>query len=343
MLTGHPPSLFRLAAASLAALLVYGCQRREPLEHAGESVVLRAVLMPYISFAPMLLAQEAGAFQAQGLVVEWVRLVRSADALASLAGGQLDVAGGGISPGLVSLVARGTRVRLVASKGMVPESGCGGSWTLTARRGVASPPEGLRGATVAVDQTLFTQMFVDRTLEHYGLPDGAIRRVERPPQGSLEALAKGVFDYCLISDPELTRGRGRGVLGPVIETSAVLPPIDLSFVYFGPSLLERRPDLGTRFLMAYVQGVARYTEGKTEGNVRALARATGLEEDLVREICWPPIRPGAVVDRDSVAMTLEHALARGRIEPGVSVDDLVDPRPLIRAQEALLQAVPGPR
>lgn len=322
-----PASRLCVASVLVAAALATTCRAPEPAAPKTPRT-LKVVMLPYSSFAPLIVAKERGFFERQGLDIEWVRLERSPESLPSLSQGRLDVVAGGLSAGLVNMVSQGAPIRLVANKGMIPAAGCTGAVSLVGRKGLAPLPGSLRGARVSVQSLLFTELFLDRALEKYGIPQDQITRVDLPAPAILEALQKGLVDFAVTSEPRPTLGRRDGITGPVLDASAVLPNFDHGFILFGPNLLSEDPEAGRRFLVGYIEGVRAFREGKTPENVKVLAQAMQLEEGLLRDTCWMPLRDDLVVDVDSVKQFVEWTRKRGLLEGNPSAEQMIDIAPL---------------
>lgn len=89
-----------------------------------EPVKLKIVVLPYLSFAPLFIAQEAGYFAEQGLDVEFVKVSEGSDAFSLLIQGKLDVATGTVGINILNSIIRGGTVRIVADKGHIDPAGC---------------------------------------------------------------------------------------------------------------------------------------------------------------------------------------------------------------------------
>ena len=84
-----------------------------------EPVKLKVLSLPYISYAPLFIAQEDGYFAAQGLDVEFIRMDKTTDAIPALVQGQLDVASGLMEVNMLNAVAQNGNIRYVADKGFL--------------------------------------------------------------------------------------------------------------------------------------------------------------------------------------------------------------------------------
>src|SRR5262249_42328116 len=101
---------FRSTAAISVAALLTGCSKGESKPPV---TTLKVFVQPFLSHAPLLVAQEEGYFTEQGLQVEFVRMSDPAAAIPMLINGQLDVVPGGASPGVLNAITRGLPVRAV--------------------------------------------------------------------------------------------------------------------------------------------------------------------------------------------------------------------------------------
>jgi NitT/TauT family transport system substrate-binding protein len=129
----------------------------------------------------------------------------------------------------------------------------------------------------------------------------------------------------VLSEPWLTRARlsGQGVLWKAFDEAA--PGLPYTALIYGSTLLDERPDVGQRFMTAYLRAVRRMSQGKTARNVEVLAAATRLEPDLLRQACWPSARADGFVDDGSIqafqAWAFEQRLVDRMLPPSQLVDD----------------------
>jgi NitT/TauT family transport system substrate-binding protein len=304
-----------LAAVLLGAACAVGaaCGSQE----AATGRPLRVAVLPYLSFGPIFIAHDEGEFASVGLEVDLVRFGRSVEAIPALDRGDLDVAGGTLSLALFNAVARGSRVRIVADKGYVPRDGCAYSG-LVARRALGAEPrltrEGLRGLRIAADRTSYTGYYLDRMLASLGLGVDDVELVNVPDEILGDALDRGRVDLAHTTEPWLSRllSEGHGHLW--VSPKDVLPESQYAYVFFGPTLLERSPDTGYRFLEAYLRGVRRYLEGKTPRNLAILAARTGLGSEWLAAACWPGFRADGGIDPGSLGDFQRWGRSKGLLE-----------------------------
>ncbi len=339
------PVLPLVAAASLLlARGPGGASPPRPAAAPSAPVHLRVLSLRFLSFAPLAIARDEGFFRAQGLDVELVPLVSSADATPSLIRGDLDVASGVLKIADFNAIARGATLKFVADKDHFEPGACVGSAFVT-RPGfldgkAGDGPDRLRGARVATVPLHFIEYALETLLGQKGLSLADVRLARLPGSMVAEAFGAGSLDLGELSEPDLSRvlKSGRAVLWkPVRE---VLPGAQHAVVAFGPRLLGPDRDVGRRFLVAYLQGVRQYNRGKTPRNLDILAAETGVDRELLRAACWPSIRGDGKIDVASVLTFERWAVKRGALDAVVPPERFWDPSFADEAGKVL--GPPGP-
>ena len=295
-----------------------------------ERIHLRVLHERYLSFAPIAIARAEGFFRAQGLDVEWVVLPGSSNETApALIQGQLDVVVGILRIGTFNAIARGAPLRVVADKGHFEAGPCVPA-AFVARRafveaGSPDRPERLRGARVAARPLGFPEYLLEILLGRMGLALTDLRMIRIPEVMVAEAIANDSLDAGQLAEPDLTRvlKTGRAVVWKSVQE--ISPGAQLATVAFGPSLLERNREAGRRFMVAYLLGVRQYNRGKTDRNVAAISKETGLDPELVRDTCWQPIRADGQINVESVLDFQRWAVRRGALDAVVPPEKFWDP------------------
>lgn len=310
-----------LALVLLAAL---SCAKQEEQPRALTKVRLN--LNPTITYAPFVLAKEAGDFAAEGIDAEFVSLDPNS-ALLAATNGDLDVFSGGVRAGIFNMMRRGLPMRVVADKGHSEPGQCASEAFIAppamADR-IAQNGGALRGERIAMVRGGITELLIERLLEARRTKASEVTFVDLP-QGTSAAYRTNVDAIRYISDPHLTNAMHEGLAKIVATGEELLPGHQTTIMVYGKRLLRDDPALGRRFMRAYLRGVQRYNEGKTERNVAIISRYTKLDPEIVRRACWVTVASDGRIRPEAVQVTLEWARRRGYLDGEIRVEQWWDP------------------
>ena len=316
-------------ASGLVAILfamMVACERPE-IAPAGAPVKVRVMIQPYLGNAPILIALEEGYFAEQGLDVELITMNAVDMAVPLLINGDLDVIAGAAAPGVMNAVLRGVSIRAVAERGSYARDGCTRLAILTRpgllaqHAGRPGPPPIKRISLNPVAPMLYA---VDRVLASAGVDLDTLESVQIPDAAEIEALLEGRIDAAFTGEPWLTRAIERGAGEIWLRTEDVLPGEAYAFNFYGPRLLEREPDIGRRWMVAYLKGVHRFREGRTPETIALVARVTGEDPAMLARMCWPTFTPDGRVDPATIASYQRWAVEHGFIDPSAATVSLWD-------------------
>jgi NitT/TauT family transport system substrate-binding protein len=305
------------------ALLVAlaGCSRAD---HAAAGMPaprkLRVLLLPHVSWGPIMIADAEGFFKAEGLDVDLVRGLRAQESLAALVTDDIDVMPGPIRAGFLSAVAQGAKLRITAGQGELAPDGCT-YFGIVVRRGL-QPSSVTPIRRMRASQDGVTRFIVSRMLEPHHIELSAIETIQLPEAVLVSSLERGAIDAVAVSEPGLTRASKVGTVW--IKGQDVVPGFQWGVIAFGERLLGKDRETGMRFMRAYERGVAQYRTGKTARNVAIIAAATGDSEEITREACWPTFRAGSAIDWESIAQFQRWANAEGLMEHTLTRDQVWD-------------------
>jgi len=311
-------------ATFVASLLACGGAARE----APRAKVRVAVMLPYLTYAPIVLAQEGGDFEAQGLDVEFVSMRSSTGAVPLLISGDLDVLPAYLGPGLFNAIARGQDVRFVADGGRFATDGCT-HLALIGRVDVlqdGQPVSSRHDLSLSARAGQSSELFAERALEQAGFPLDRLRTVAIPNEAELAALEKGALDLAVMGSPWLPLPPTSTGVRILAREQDVLPGFQSTVLVYGPRLLEREPEVGKQFMVAYLEGLRRYNRGKTRENLEVLSRATGLDPGLLERTCWPPIGEDGRIDPGSIQEYQVWAARKGYLDQLLPERRWWDPR-----------------
>lgn len=255
-------------------------------EGDSQSIKLKMAAFPFLSIAPIFIAEEKGYFAEQGIEVAFVQLDSGAQALPLLIQGDLDVGAPALSAALFNAIHRGGQIQVVASNAQWPAE-CPYSGLLSYQAEVTRDNLSALGgqdSKLAVNQADTGGYFVDEFLHtaDFSLDNFAVN--DLPPPAIGEALQGGDLALAQASEPWLTRLLDQGA-SLVVGANEIKPDGQLSVVVFGPSILQNQPLAGEKFLTAFLKGVRTYNGGKTEENLAIISKYTNLEIELLRRLC----------------------------------------------------------
>jgi NitT/TauT family transport system substrate-binding protein len=298
-----------------------------PDDAAQEPIQIKVQNIPLISLAPLHIAAAEGYFEEQNLEVEFIEFNRSSEAIPLLAAGKLDVMAGSISPGLINAILREQNIKIVAAKGHVEPGGCSYMALLksTAHLDELSDPGDLAGKPIRTGATGATAYIFDQALLPYGMyiEDTEVINLGQPVTG--QALGDGSLYAALLGEPHLTQSILNGQAVIWYGADELTPDLVFGVITFGPTILEDNPEVGQRFMVAYLKGVRQYNEGKTERNLEILQESTGLEYEVLQQICLPPIREDGYIDFTlGLEPFLQWSLEKGQTEGMVTAAQVID-------------------
>ncbi len=294
-----------------------------PLDH------VKAVVLPYLTFGPIFIAQDEGFFRGEHLEVEFVKLQKVSEGIPSLAQGRLDVLGGSVTTGFLNAVARGARIRAVANKGYVTATGCVANGILARTDLLASGKLTLSGSdrlVMAVDRASYSFFYADRALEQAGLNIDRVEQVDLPDALLSEAFKSRRIDLAATAEPWISRNLETGEARLWKAAGAIIPDFQHAFLFFGPTLLDQRPEVGRRFVRAYLKGVRQYEQGRSKRNVQIMLEHTGLDPTLLEQSCWPAFKTDGAIDVQSILEYQMWGRKRGLIDTELRADQFTDLR-----------------
>lgn len=306
---------------------------------AFETVTVKVVTLPFITFAPYYIGVEEGYFEKYGVEVELVEFTVQEEILPALSSGQVDVSSGLVSAGMFNAIARGGEIKITSDKGYVDPEGCV-NWSVLGRSdlvesGALDDPSQLDGLTVNIVPTTWLEFYLSEVLAEGGLTLDDIEKVNVSSPAVPEALDSEQIDVAVNAEPWVTRLGAAGHV-PVLPLPQELTPGESGAVQmFGPTLLGDNRDAGVRFMAGYLEAVNQYLEGPTERNLEIIADFSQLPEDLLSSMCWPALNPTGDVAVEGVMDFQEFALERGYQDEIVEPEDFYDDSFLTEARQLM--------
>jgi len=295
--------------------------------------------LPTLSLAPVVIALARGYFNQEGLLVELVSFNNEAEILTALSAGQIDAAVS-VTPsaGLVSAVARGVEVRIVASNGtLVPHRNIGNILVrsdLAPRSGfldwkTLKPP--IRAAATTEGSLPHAIILLEAEKAGFKIADVTMSFLDLPAMNA--ALQSGQLDLAASAEPLVTLAEQQGSAVRWREMSEDFPAVPYSTMLYGPNLLNRDPEGGLRLMRAYLQAAhdyeAAFNTGRDHDAVLAmLASQSGLDAALFTAVQYggglPYIDPVGAINIETLKPMLDLWVRTGLVQTGFDVQRLVD-------------------
>lgn len=284
----------------------------------------KVAYQPTSSNGPLYIAEEEGFFAQQGIDVEFVRTANSAAALPLLVSGDVAASTGPLKIGLLNAVIKGQNIRIVADKGSVTAGSCTVLAMMVRKdlfdKGIVTNIADLKGRKIAMHDADYD---LYRALALGNLTKDDVETVDMDFPTTISAFQNGAIDAGVLTEPYVTQARNSGSAVVLVPAQDYLPgwPMPL---YYGPAILDKDPELGRRFMVAFLQGVKQYNEGKTERNLAIIGNYTHLDRDLLNESCWWSIAADGSPSRQPVRDYADWMYANKMITRNLDDDQLFD-------------------
>lgn len=310
----------------------------EPIVYEPVTLKFNAAKLP--SYAPIYLAEKEGYFEQFGIILEPISFNRANEAIPLLASGDLDVYAGTINAGLLNVLRIEPNVKVVADRGSIVSDSCTYQAILVRKdlfeTGEITKPEDLKGQLVASSTAGPGGFMLSNYLAQGGLTLEDVQISDIPTGSYIDAFANKSIAAIVTTELHVTRlmNAGNAVVLARLEDFG---SFQLSAIAFGKNLTIDNREVGVRFLAAYLLGVKKYNEGKTEENVSLLAEATGEDPDLLKSACWVPIRIDGKIDFNGIDVFQQWSIDQDQVDAPVTEEQFWDPSFLDEAYTLLGQ------
>jgi NitT/TauT family transport system substrate-binding protein len=329
-----------------------------PVEAAQPRGNLRTVkvgTLPVIGMAPFIIGQQKAYFAEEGLKLEFVNFQSGAEMVAPLSTGQLDAAVN-VAPnaGLVNAIARGLAVKIVADNGSIQAGRNVGNFII--RKDLQTGPDfadlarldrPVRAAATAAG--ILPHALVLLTLQQAGVPVDQVEMTFLGLPDMNVAFASNRLDFGASGEPLITIGEQTGQVARWKPMYDLFPGMLYSTVLYGPNLLEKDKDLGTRLMRVYLRGTRDFEDAVSRGRDRAsivgmlvgpLRMTPELFEQLQSRGGMVYIDPDGPGDPNTLKPVLDFWARTGTISQSVDPKTLVD---FTAVEAALRDLGPYPR
>ena len=303
-----------------------------------EPVILKFNAAKLPSYAPIYLAEKAGYFSQYGISLELINFNRANEAIPLLASGDLDFYAGALNTGLLNVLGQSQDIKVVADRGSVIPGSCTYQAILVRKdlfdSGAITKPEDLKGQIVASSTAGPGGFLLSNYLAQGGLTLDDVLISDIPTGSYVDGFANKSIAAIVTTELHVTRllKAGNAVVLARLEDFGAF---QVSVLAFGKNLLVDNPDVGVRFMAAYLLGIQKYNEGKTEENIRLLAEATGEDPELLRDACWIPIKLDGSINFATVDAFQQWSIQQKQLDNAITEEQFWDPS-FLEAANALL-------
>ncbi len=208
--------------------------------------------------APFYLGIEKGWFKEKGIEIKFLTFASASKAMAPLAGGELEVVGGGISPGLFNSLARGWPLKMVMARSRCSPPNAGNYLMIrNDLKGQIKKFADLKGRKIAINSRGSALVYMmGKMLETEGmsLKDLDLVYMSWPNMGP--ALATKAIDGGAMVEPFNTLFTAKGYAYVWKRCDEVIkdPRQEVAVIFYNRDWADKNPQVAKDFLVVYLKG-----------------------------------------------------------------------------------------
>jgi NitT/TauT family transport system substrate-binding protein len=192
-----------------------------------------------------------------------------------------------------------------------------------------------KGRTVALTAFASSEAAsLDHAMRSVGLTFDDVEKLYAGFPDHVVAFQNKAIDAALTGEPFATLAAEKGVAVPIMTVGEYYPNQETSVMMFSSQLIKTRPQVGVRFLKAYLRGVRAYIAGRKDGYLsgpggedlaRMLAARSSIKDvSLLMRMRANGIDPSGDVNLEGLNTDFAFFKARNQIEGNVTVKDAID-------------------
>ena len=318
---------------------------------------VRVGILNSLGEAPTFLADERGYFREEGIEISFERFDNTADMSTPMITGDLDVASGAPTLGLLNGSLRGLPFMLVADKGR--NSKGHGFNAIVVRKdlidsGRVKTIADLKGLKVASPSRNSPMEFqLDTALRASGskLEDVSIEQMGFPSM--LQALSNKAVDAALLIEPFVANASKRQIATRLLGFDETSPNFQIAGIIYAPEFVKRKPEIANKWMVAYLRGVRDYLDA-IEGRSSRQEMFTALGKQIptfkdpvaLANVVFPGFDPDGYLHLPTIVDSIDWYSSRGLLQQKPKLADLVDYQYIEYAHKRLGRkgpAQPGPK
>jgi NitT/TauT family transport system substrate-binding protein len=284
------------------------------------------------------IADRKGYFKAEGIDAVITNFTNSAQMVAPLGAGQLDVAAGATAAGLYNSVSRGIDIKIVADKGSMPPGY--GYMPLLVRKdlvdsGKFKSLKDMKGLKVGSQSPGGAALStLNEALKQGGVPYKEVNLVYMGHSQLAFALQNKALDAAFVTEPSATRAIQNGWAVKFADGDAVYPGQQLAVVLYGGQFIKTKPEVAKKVMRAYIRAARDYNDALKDGRLNGpnadeiisiLTQSTAEKDSKIyREMIANGTNPDGRVDVPSLKKDYQFFKEQGLLTGEVDVDKVVD-------------------
>jgi NitT/TauT family transport system substrate-binding protein len=259
--------------------------------------------------------------------------------IASLASGELDAGSGAVSAGHYNANERQIPLKFVADKARnAPELSF---QSIVVRKALIDGGEfksfaDLKGKKFAIPApaSVGEQSILNEALKRGKLGWDDCERTFLGINEQVAAFRNGALDASITSEPLISIMAKQGLAARFATVGSFYPNQQAAVVCYGASFFGKRPDVGKRFIKAYIKGIRDYNDVLKDGRIAGpgaeevvdmIARySVTKDKELIRSVIPAALHPDGEINVDALAKDLAFVRSLGLVKGNVAVADVVD-------------------
>lgn len=315
------PLLVRVGVVAALALAIWWSPAAgaAPSTAPLSQTMLKVGSLGLVAEAGLFAAVVKGYFQEEGLSVDFIPFRSGAEVTPPLATGEIAFASSPVDPSTFNAIQRGIELKIVGYNAIINQPDVSAGWMVRQDlldSGRYRDFADLRGMTIGLTAAGgIGMMWVDRVLARGGLTPDDVQLVFLSLPDQPAAYANRGMDAGFQVEPFITVAESQGVARTVASVGELYPGLVAMVLFMSPTITQN-PDLGRRFVTAYLRGQRDY--------YRAFVQNAGGKEEMTQIILqYTPIREARLIER----------MATHRVDPNGEMD----PRTLYELQDYFLR------
>lgn len=326
----------------LPRVILAACVLLAPLAAAAQEQTVRIGMARSVSNGAELIAIEKGYFKEHGIKVEIELLDSSANAIALLAQGRLNMIAGGISAGYFNALEKNLPITIVADRVTTP---IGHNLMLRPDlKDSVKDLRGLKGKIIASNGPGSISTYeTGKMLETVGLSIADVEIKIFPFTQMALALNNKAVDAAIVIPPFVSQFIEQGHALAFADADELINPrpLTIAVIMVNTDWAKQNADMMRNYFHAWLRGVRDYCQAYHGGSTRAalvdalIKSRTETRPELLEKYPWPARSPNGRLNPDSMSDIQAWYLKNKFITAQAAADRLFDNRYVDEAAKKL--------